>query len=81
MNCTEGGPSGQLSDLLMDPPLGKTMSLSSDGLPVHLLQQSLNVELDPTTPLGYSKLMAAHGIIGAIATGFPLMVRSATMLT
>ena len=74
MNCTERGPSVQLSDIVMDPPLKKITSLSSDGLPAHLLQLSLNVEQDPTTQCGYSRLMAAPGIVGAVATGFPLMV-------
>ena len=58
----------------MDPPLKRITSLSCDGLPAHLLQLSLNAGQEPAVQSGHSRLMAAPGIIGAIATGFPLAV-------
>ena len=76
MSCTEKGPTGHLYEVKMDTPLKKIASLSCDGLPSHLLQLSLNTEQEPPVQSGYSRLVAAPGIIGGIATGFPLSVSS-----
>jgi len=59
--------------------LATMKGFSNDGLPVNVLEESLGLTVDESTPTSYSRLVSSSDIstsVGAVATGLPLKVMS-----